>query len=237
VVHYRAGETNNGRIMSQIAVQDVDKSFSERKVVSGVSFFVQRGEAIGLLGPSGSGKTTILQIITGIIKADRGRIEVDGEDISGMAMYQRARRGVGYLPQETSIFDDRNVDDIIRSVFDVIQVDRERHPHELDVLLEQLDITRLRKMSLNALSSGERRRVEIAQVLAARPAYMLLDEPFADIDRIAIDDMQTLIRHLARCGIGILIADNMNHNTRRTLEVSDRTYVMCSGELLGTLTT
>jgi lipopolysaccharide export system ATP-binding protein len=221
--------------MSRIAVQDIDKSFAERKVVSGASFYVRRGEAIALLGPSGAGKTTILHMITGIIKADRGRIEVDGEDITRLAMYQRARRGVGYLPQETSILGDRNVEDIIRAVLDVIQVDRREY--ELDVLLEQLDITRLRKTSSSALSSGERRRVEMARVLAARPAYLLLDEPFAGIDPIAIDDMQTLIRHLAQRGIGILIADAMNHNTRKTLEVSDRAYVICSGEVLGTLTT
>jgi lipopolysaccharide export system ATP-binding protein len=139
------------------------------------------------------------------------------------------------LPQETSILGDRNVEDIIRAVLDVIQVDRREY--ELDVLLEQLDITRLRKTSSSALSSGERRRVEMARVLAARPAYLLLDEPFAGIDPIAIDDMQTLIRHLAQRGIGILIADAMNHNTRKTLEVSDRAYVICSGEVLGTLTT
>jgi lipopolysaccharide export system ATP-binding protein len=223
--------------MSRITVEGIDKSFAERKVVSGASFSVQRGEAIALLGPSGAGKTTILHMITGIIKTDRGHIEVDGEDITRLAMYQRARRGVGYLPQKTSIFDNRNVEDIIRTVLDVIKVDRDRHKCELDVLLEQLDITRLRQTPLNALSSAERRRVEIARVLAARPAYMLLDEPFADIDPTTIDNIQVLIRHLAQRGIGILIADNMNHNTRKTLEVSDRAYVICSGEVLGTLTT
>jgi lipopolysaccharide export system ATP-binding protein len=222
--------------MSRIAVQDIDKSFAERKVVSGASFHVQRGEVIGLLGPSGAGKTTVLHMITGIIKADRGRIEMDGEDITRLAMYQRARRGVGYLPQETSIFGDRNVEDILRAMLDVIQVDRHRHECELDALLEQLDIVRLRKTSSRALSSGERRRVEMARELAARPAYLLLDEPFAGLDPIAIDDMQSLIRHLAQRGIGILIAANMNHNTRKTLEVSDRAYVLCSGEVLGTLT-
>jgi lipopolysaccharide export system ATP-binding protein len=212
-----------------LAVHGVEKSFGTRKVVKGTSLYVRRGEAVGLLGPNGAGKTTVFYMITGLIKADRGRIELDGYDITTLPMYQRARLGIGYLPQEASIFRGLNVEDNIRAVLEVVEPDRRRREHELDTLLEEFNITRLRKTPSIALSGGERRRVEIARALATRPAYMLLDEPFAGIDPIAVGDIQALVRHLTQRGIGVLITD---HNVRETLGLTDRAYIIYSGEVL-----
>jgi lipopolysaccharide export system ATP-binding protein len=185
-----------------LAVHGVEKSFAGRKVVRGASLYVRKGEAVGLLGPNGAGKTTVFYMITGLIKADRGKIELDGYDITGLPMYQRARLGIGYLPQEASIFRGLNVEDNIRAVLEVIERDRRVRERELDALLEEFDIARVRKMPSIALSGGERRRVEIARALAARPSYMLLDEPFAGIDPKAVGDIQALVRHLNDRGIG-----------------------------------
>ena len=212
-----------------LAVHGVEKSFGTRKVVRGASLYVRRSEAVGLLGPNGAGKTTVFYMITGLIKADRGRIELDGYDITGLPMYQRARLGIGYLPQEASIFRGLNVEDNIRSVLEVVEPDRKRREAELDALLDEFNITRLRKTPSIALSGGERRRVEIARALATRPSYMLLDEPFAGIDPIAVGDIQALVRHLTQRGIGVLITD---HNVRETLGLTDRAYIIYSGEVL-----
>ena len=212
-----------------LAVHGVEKSFGTRKVVKGVGLYVRRGEAVGLLGPNGAGKTTVFYMITGLIKADRGRIELDGYDITSLPMYQRARLGIGYLPQEASIFRGLNVEDNIRAVLEVVEPDRRRREHELDALLEEFNITRLRKTPSIALSGGERRRVEIARALATRPSYMLLDEPFAGIDPIAVGDIQALVRHLTQRGIGVLITD---HNVRETLGLTDRAYIIYSGQVL-----
>ena len=197
-----------------LAAHGVDKSFGNRKVVNSVSLYVRRGEAVGLLGPNGAGKTTVFYMITGLIKADRGRIELDGYDVTGLPMYQRARLGIGYLPQEASIFRGLNVEDNIRAVLEVVEPDRRRREADLNALLEEFNIARLRKTPTIALSGGERRRVEIARALATRPNYMLLDEPFAGIDPIAVGDIQKLVRHLTNRGIGVLITD---HNVRETL--------------------
>lgn len=220
-----------GRQSSQgfLAAHGVEKSFGSRKVVRGASLYVRRGEAVGLLGPNGAGKTTVFYMITGLIKADRGRIDLDGYDVTHLPMYQRARLGIGYLPQEASIFRGLNVEDNIRSVLEVVQPDRKRREAELDALLEEFNITRLRKSPAIALSGGERRRVEIARALATRPNYMLLDEPFAGIDPIAVGDIQDLVRHLTYRGIGVLITD---HNVRETLGLTDRAYIIYSGEVL-----
>jgi lipopolysaccharide export system ATP-binding protein len=212
-----------------LAVHGVEKSFGTRKVVRGVSLYVRRGEAVGLLGPNGAGKTTVFYMITGLIKADRGRIHLDGYDVTSLPMYQRARLGIGYLPQEASIFRGLNVEENIRSVLEVIEPNRRRREAELDSLLEEFNITRLRKTPTIALSGGERRRVEIARALATRPNYMLLDEPFAGIDPIAVGDIQALVRHLTQRGIGVLITD---HNVRETLGLTDRAYIIYSGEVL-----
>jgi lipopolysaccharide export system ATP-binding protein len=212
-----------------LATHAIEKSFGGRKVVRGASIYVRRGEAVGLLGPNGAGKTTIFYMITGLIKADSGRIELDGCDVTGLPMYQRARLGVGYLPQEASIFRGLNVEDNIRSVLEVAEPNRRRREAELDALLNEFNIARLRKTPTIALSGGERRRVEIARALATRPNYMLLDEPFAGIDPIAVGDIQTLVRHLTNRGIGVLITD---HNVRETLGLTDRAYIIYSGEVL-----
>ena len=212
-----------------LAVHSVEKSFGSRQVVRGVSIYVRRGEAVGLLGPNGAGKTTVFYMITGLIKADRGAIELDGHDVTKLPMYQRARLGIGYLPQEASIFRGLNVEDNIRAVLEVVEPDRRKREHELNALLEEFNITRLRKTPSIALSGGERRRVEIARALATRPNYMLLDEPFAGIDPIAVGDIQALVRHLTNRGIGVLITD---HNVRETLGLTDRAYIIYSGAVL-----
>ena len=212
-----------------LAAHTVEKSFVGRKVVKGVSLYVRRGEAVGLLGPNGAGKTTVFYMITGLINADRGRIELDGYDVTKLPMYQRARLGIGYLPQEASIFRGLSVEDNIRAVLEVVEKDKKRRERDLDELLEEFNITRLRKTPSIALSGGERRRVEIARALATRPNYMLLDEPFAGIDPIAVGDIQALVRHLTQRGIGVLITD---HNVRETLGLTDRAYIIYSGEVL-----
>jgi lipopolysaccharide export system ATP-binding protein len=212
-----------------LAAHGVEKSFGGRMVVKGVTLYVRRGEAVGLLGPNGAGKTTVFYMITGLIKADRGRIELDGYDVTGLPMYQRARLGIGYLPQEASIFRGLNVEENIRSVLEVVEPDKRRRDADLNALLEEFNIARLRKTPTIALSGGERRRVEIARALATRPSYMLLDEPFAGIDPIAVGDIQQLVRHLTNRGIGVLITD---HNVRETLGLTDRAYIIYSGEVL-----
>jgi lipopolysaccharide export system ATP-binding protein len=212
-----------------LAVHGVEKSFGSRHVVRGVSIYVRRGEAVGLLGPNGAGKTTVFYMITGLIKADRGAIELDGHDVTRLPMYQRARLGIGYLPQEASIFRGLTVEQNIRAVLEVVEPSRKKREAELNSLLDEFNIARLRKTPSIALSGGERRRVEIARALATRPNYMLLDEPFAGIDPIAVGDIQDLVRHLTNRGIGVLITD---HNVRETLGLTDRAYIVYAGEIL-----
>ena len=212
-----------------LAVHSVEKSFGKRQVVRGVSIYVRRGEAVGLLGPNGAGKTTVFYMITGLIPADRGAIELDGHDVTKLPMYQRARLGIGYLPQEASIFRGLTVEQNIRAVLEVVEPSKKKREIELDSLLDEFNITRLRKTPSIALSGGERRRVEIARALATRPNYMLLDEPFAGIDPIAVGDIQDLVRHLTNRGIGVLITD---HNVRETLGLTDRAYIVYAGEIL-----
>src|SRR5215472_10706844 len=227
--HPRRGAPERRAAAGYLAVHGVEKSFAGRKVVRGASLYVRQGEAVGLLGPNGAGKTTVFYMITGLIKADHGRIELDGHDITSLPMYQRARLGIGYLPQEASIFRGLNVADNIRAVLEVIEPDRRKRERELDALLEEFDIARVRNSPSIALSGGERRRVEIARALATRPSYMLLDEPFAGIDPKAVGDIQALVRHLNERGIGVLITD---HNVRETLGLTDRAYIIYAGEVL-----
>jgi lipopolysaccharide export system ATP-binding protein len=212
-----------------LSVHGVEKSFVGRKVVKGVSLYVRKGEAVGLLGPNGAGKTTVFYMVTGLIKADKGRVELDGHNVTALPMYQRARLGIGYLPQEASIFRGLTVEQNIRAVLEVVEPDARRRDRDLNGLLEEFNIARLRKTPAIALSGGERRRVEIARSLATRPNYMLLDEPFAGIDPIAVGDIQALVRHLTNRGIGVLITD---HNVRETLGLTDRAYIIYSGEVL-----
>ena len=212
-----------------LAAHTLEKSFAGRKVVKGANLYVRRGEAVGLLGPNGAGKTTIFYMITGLIKADRGQIDLDGHDVTALPMYQRARLGIGYLPQEASIFRGLNVEDNIRSVLEVIEPDRRRREADLNALIDEFSLTRLRRSPAIALSGGERRRVEIARALASRPSFMLLDEPFAGIDPIAVNDIRALVQHLTRRGIGVLITD---HNVRETLELVSRAYIIHDGMVL-----
>jgi lipopolysaccharide export system ATP-binding protein len=212
-----------------LAARGLRRAFKGRVVVEDVSLALRRGEAVGLLGPNGAGKTTVFYMITGLIRADGGRIELDGFDITHLPMYQRARLGVGYLPQEASIFRGLSVEDNIRAILEIVEHDRAHREADLDALLDEFHIAHLRKSPAIALSGGERRRVEIARALASRPAFMLLDEPFAGIDPIAVGDLQALVRHLTRRGIGVLITD---HNVRETLGLIDRAYIIHSGRVL-----
>jgi lipopolysaccharide export system ATP-binding protein len=212
-----------------LAANGLVKSYGGRRVVNDVYLSLTRGEAVGLLGPNGAGKTTVFYMIVGLIGADAGRIIFDGFDVTDLPMYRRARLGIGYLPQEPSIFRGLNVEDNIRAVLEVVEPSRRRREEELDALLEEFNLERVRRSAAIALSGGERRRVEIARALATRPAFMLLDEPFAGIDPIAVGDIQALVRHLTRRGIGVLITD---HNVRETLGLVDRAYIVHSGAIL-----
>ena len=214
---------------SYLAAHNLEKTYGGRRVVNGVSLYVRRGEAVGLLGPNGAGKTTAFYMITGLIKAERGKIELDGHDVTHLPMYQRARLGIGYLPQEASIFRGLNVEENIRAVLEVVESDRRRREADLDALLDEFEITRHRKTPSIALSGGERRRVEIARALASRPNYMLLDEPFAGIDPIAVIEIQRIIGFLKSRGIGVLITD---HNVRETLGICDHAYIISDGAVL-----
>lgn len=212
-----------------LAVAKIGKSFKGRPVVRGVSFEVNRGEAVGLLGPNGAGKTTVFYMITGLIQPDYGTIMMDGVDVTGLPMYRRARMGIGYLPQEASIFRGLTVEQNIRAVLEVVEKDRDRRESMLDDLLAEFSITHLRRTPSIALSGGERRRVEIARALATQPSFMLLDEPFAGIDPIAIGEIRDLVGHLKDRGIGVLITD---HNVRETLELIDHAVIIHDGQVL-----
>ncbi|MGH6865262.1 MAG: LPS export ABC transporter ATP-binding protein [Methyloceanibacter sp.] len=212
-----------------LTVRQVVKSFKKRTVVRGVSLEVARGEAVGLLGPNGAGKTTVFYMITGLIPADEGSIRIDGRDVTKLPMYRRARLGIGYLPQEASIFRGLTVEENILAVLEMVEPNKQERQLQLDALLEEFRITRLRKSPSMRLSGGERRRVEIARALASRPSFMLLDEPFAGIDPIAVNDIRALVRHLTERGIGVLITD---HNVRETLELVGRAYIIHDGMVL-----
>jgi lipopolysaccharide export system ATP-binding protein len=212
-----------------LAVYNLGKSYGGRAVVKDVSIALRRGEAVGLLGPNGAGKTTVFYMITGLVRPEKGVIELDGHNVTALPMYQRARLGIGYLPQEASIFRGLNVEDNIRAVLEVTEPNRGAREDMLNSLLDEFDIARLRKAPSIALSGGERRRCEIARALAGKPSFMLLDEPFAGIDPIAVGDIQDLVRHLKGRGIGVLITD---HNVRETLGLIDRAYIIHSGHVL-----
>ncbi len=212
-----------------LTAENIKKSYGTRQVVKGVSLATGRGEAVGLLGPNGAGKTTTFYMITGLVAADEGRITIDGEDVTKLPMYQRARLGVGYLPQEASIFRGLTVEQNIMAVLELVEPKKRKRREQLDNLLEEFSITRLRKSPSLALSGGERRRCEIARALASRPSFMLLDEPFAGIDPLAVGDIQQLVRQLTARGIGVLITD---HNVRETLSLVDRAYIIYDGQVL-----
>ncbi|MBB4093507.1 LPS export ABC transporter ATP-binding protein [Ochrobactrum pecoris] len=217
------------RLKGTLVARGLCKSYRGRQVVNGVSFGVRAGEAVGILGPNGAGKTTCFYMVTGLVPADAGSIEIDGFDVTSMPMYRRSRLGIGYLPQEASIFRGLSVENNIKAVLEVVEKDRSKRASELDALLEEFHIAHLRKAPAISLSGGERRRLEIARALASRPNFMLLDEPFAGVDPIAVSDIQQLVRHLTSRGIGVLITD---HNVRETLGLIDRAYIIHAGQVL-----
>ncbi len=212
-----------------LVVDRIGKSYRRRPVVRGVSLTVRRGEVVGLLGPNGAGKTTCFYMITGLIPADYGMISLDGEDVTTLPMHRRARLGVGYLPQEASIFRGLTVEQNINAVLELVEPTRAKRQHQLDALLAEFSITHLRRTPALALSGGERRRVEIARALATDPDFILLDEPFAGVDPIAVGDIRGLVSHLRDRGIGVLITD---HNVRETLNIIDRAYILHDGQVL-----
>lgn len=212
-----------------LEVSHIVKYYRKRRILHDVSLKVRQGEAVGLLGPNGAGKTTSFYIVTGLINADGGTVTLDGQDITHLPMYRRARLGIGYLPQETSIFRGLSVEDNIRSIIQVTEKDAERREQILESLLAEFSITHLRQTPATALSGGERRRVEIARALASRPKFILLDEPLAGIDPIAVSDIRELVKHLKTRGIGVLITD---HNVRDTLDIVDRAYILHDGKVL-----
>jgi lipopolysaccharide export system ATP-binding protein len=220
---------DKARYDGTLIARGLTKSYRDRRVVNGVSLVVRRGEAVGLLGPNGAGKTTCFYMITGLVPVDVGTIEINGNNVTSMPMYRRARLGVGYLPQEASIFRGLSVEDNIRAVLEMHLPKRGDQDAKLNALLDEFSITHLRKAAAISLSGGERRRLEIARALATDPTFMLLDEPFAGVDPISVADIQALVRHLTSRGIGVLITD---HNVRETLGLIDRAYIIHEGEVL-----
>ena len=212
-----------------LAATGLGKTYKKRPVVRNVSITVRRGEAVGLLGPNGAGKTTTFYMIVGLVRPDTGSISLDGHDITGLPMYRRARLGIGYLPQEASVFRGLNVERNIMAALEVVEPDPDRRDMMLDELLAEFGISHLRRTPALALSGGERRRVEIARALATQPHYILLDEPLAGIDPIAVGEIRDLVSHLKDRGIGVLITD---HNVRETLAITDRAYIMHDGQVL-----
>ncbi|SIS57732.1 LPS export ABC transporter ATP-binding protein [Phaeovulum vinaykumarii] len=219
---------------SGLSVRGLRKSYRKRPVLRDVSLDLARGEVVALLGPNGSGKTTCFYNIAGLIAPDAGRVTIDGRDVTGLPMYRRARLGIGYLPQEASIFRGLSVEDNILAVLEIVERDPHRRRERLEELLGEFSIAHLRAAPALALSGGERRRAEIARCLAADPKYLLLDEPFAGVDPIAVGEIRTLVHDLKARGIGVLITD---HNVRETLEIVERAYILNEGRVLMSGTT
>ncbi|MEQ8394169.1 LPS export ABC transporter ATP-binding protein [Thalassobaculum sp.] len=225
----RLVRTSDGQSPEGLVARNIGKSFKKRPVLRDVSVNVRRGEAVGLLGPNGAGKTTCFYVITGLISADAGSVTLDGNDVTDLPMYRRARLGIGYLPQEASIFRGLTVEQNIRAVLEVVEPNANRRDAMLDDLLAEFSISHLRRTPSLALSGGERRRVEIARALASQPNFILLDEPLAGIDPIAVSEIRDLISHLTDRGLGVLITD---HNVRETLDIVDRAYILHDGMVL-----
>ena len=204
------------------------KVYGKRRVVNEVSINVKRGEVVGLLGPNGAGKTTSFYMITGMIKPDDGTVYLDGHDITNLPMYRRARKGIGYLPQEASIFRKLTVEDNLKAILETLKISKAERQERLESLLQELNVAHLRKSYGYQLSGGERRRVEVTRSLVTEPSFMLLDEPFAGIDPIAVADLQGIVTKLRKKGLGVLITD---HNVRETLSITDRAYIMYEGSI------
>jgi lipopolysaccharide export system ATP-binding protein len=212
-----------------LRAEGISKSYRSRQVVKDLSLSISSGEVVGLLGPNGAGKTTAFYMIVGLVPCDSGRILLDDKDLTALPMHRRARLGVGYLPQEASVFRGLTVEGNLRSVLEVVEPAREEREARLDELLAEFSLTHLRRAVATALSGGERRRLEIARALASNPDFMLLDEPLAGIDPINVNDIRNLVRHLKDRGIGVLITD---HNVRDTLDIIERAYILHDGHVL-----
>lgn len=212
-----------------LEVQNLRKSYKTRVVIRDFSMSLNRGEVVALLGPNGCGKSTTFYSIAGLVYPEGGHVKIDGRDVTGLPMYRRAKLGIGYLPQEMSIFRGLSVEDNIASVLDIVEKSRHKRRERLEELLSEFSIEHLRRAPALALSGGERRRVEIARCLAANPKYLLLDEPFAGVDPISVGDIRHLVADLKKRGIGVLITD---HNVRETLEIVDRAYILHDGKVL-----
>jgi lipopolysaccharide export system ATP-binding protein len=215
--------------MATLYLKDLEKSYANRQVVNSVSLSVRSGEVVGLLGPNGAGKTTTFYMAIGLVRPDKGEVLLDDEDITDFPMYQRARKGVGYLPQETSIFRKLTVKQNLMAILEILPIDAAQRKRRAKMLLEELGIKHLQKQKANVLSGGEKRRLEIARALATNPSFILLDEPFAGIDPLAVNDIKNIIGHLKRRGIGVLISD---HNVRETLGACDNAYILVEGQVL-----
>ena len=214
---------------SVLEIFNIGKKYKNRSVLRNVSLNVHRGEAVGLLGPNGAGKTTCFYCVIGLITPDYGDVHINGEDITNMPMYQRARMGIGYLPQEASIFRSLSVEDNIKAILEIVEKDEGKREAKLEELLSEFSITHLRKSPAVSLSGGERRRLEIARALASNPDFILLDEPLAGIDPIAVAEIRSLVSQLKNRGLGVLITD---HNVRETLDIIDRAYILHGGSVL-----
>lgn len=212
-----------------LSARNLSKSYGKKKVIRDISLDISQGEVVGLLGPNGAGKTTCFYMIVGLVEASSGNIFIDQLDITTMPMYQRARLGIGYLPQEASIFRGMNVEDNIYSILEIAEPNKVKRKEKLEELLVEFSITHIRKSHALSLSGGERRRVEIARALATNPSFILLDEPFAGVDPIAVNDIRQMVSHLKDRGIGVLITD---HNVRETLSIVDRAYIVYDGMIL-----
>jgi lipopolysaccharide export system ATP-binding protein len=226
---YDDAETGAVGAEGWLSTHGVKKSYRGQMVVKGVSLAASRGEAVGLLGPNGAGKTTLFYMIIGLVAADAGHVMLDGRDVTRLPMYRRARLGIGYLPQEQSIFRGLTTEQNIMSVLELVEPNRKRRKERLDALLEEFGIVHKRRAPSIALSGGERRRCEIARALATNPSFMLLDEPFAGIDPRAVEEIQITVRHLTQRGIGVVITD---HNVRETLNLVNRAYIIYDGQVL-----
>ena len=215
--------------MAKLSIENLEKSYSGRKVVKKVGLTVASGEVIGLLGPNGAGKTTTFYMTVGMVKPDNGQVMLDDEDITDCPMYMRARKGVGYLPQEASIFRKMTVIQNVLAILETMPLGKAEQKKQAEALLEELGIAHLARQSANVLSGGERRRLEISRALATNPSFILLDEPFAGIDPLAVADIKKIIGHLKQRGIGILISD---HNVRETLEACDEAFILADGQVI-----
>lgn len=213
----------------KLHAENLEKAYKSRRVVNKVSFEVNLGEVVGLLGPNGAGKTTSFYMVVGLVKPDSGKVYLGNEDITELAMYKRAQRGIGYLPQEASIFRDLSVEDNIMAILEFAEKNKQDQRARLEELLDEFGLQHVRKSKGNVLSGGERRRTEIARGLATSPSFILLDEPFAGIDPIAVEDIQKIIIKLKRKNIGVLITD---HNVQETLSITDRAYLLFEGQIL-----